>query len=402
MEYCTQCGHKLEFGQAFCTNCGTRPENQANSMPNSSIKLKEERSIVRKNNILTNKKTKVVTFSIIGMVLLFVIAYFVVNALKEPEMAVESSSEKSNEEGPNPHLDDEEENGEKIANNDEEVMLERYTKQLERLRIVSEGQDITVGDWDINHNNNTLYFEAKNIPSEDLESIFSLYDDGDIDPTNTWAKEVVSIVEELAGELHTDWNIEVGNNCVTQYPNKFSSSDLMDYSGSCGYSIPVLTGSDKASLALIVNEEVFSSPASADSESNNETSSGTEADNASEVGSFIKKYIEASVTAINRKDFSLVEPYIDPSGKTYKEQKEYTTHLNKKNITEELMNLEVEKISKVDESTYEVATYAAYKIIGSDSSIQYKNFNSVHKVKFLEDGELAVNELLSSTEVKRD
>ncbi|MCJ7987243.1 zinc ribbon domain-containing protein [Priestia sp. OVL9] len=50
----------------------------------------------------------------------------------------------------------------------------------------------------------------------------------------------------------------------------------------------------------------------------------------SEVSSFIEQYMYATISSINSGDFSVAEPYIDSNGPKYKEQKDYTAYLIKK------------------------------------------------------------------------
>ncbi|MDQ0243755.1 putative membrane protein YvbJ [Bacillus fengqiuensis] len=125
-------------------------------------------------------------------------------------------------------------------------------------------------------------------------------------------------------------------------------------------------------------------------------------DRANELTSFVEEYMHSTIAAVNSEDFSLAEAYLDPDGKKYKEQKEYTAYLNKKKIKEELLNLKIKDIKKLDASTYEVSTYEEYKLMYSDGTEKYKNFNSVHKIKELSNGNFGVNELVSTKEVAKE
>lgn len=136
-----------------------------------------------------------------------------------------------------------------------------------------------------------------------------------------------------------------------------------------------------------------------DSQADNEDNSTSEVTE-SDISSFMEEYMNATIDSINLEDFSYAEPYIDPNGKKYKEQKDYTAYLNKKNITEDLLNFKVTDIEKVDDNTFKVFTNEEYDIRYDDGSLKNKTFNSIHTVKYLSSGKLAVNELISSTEVK--
>lgn len=117
------------------------------------------------------------------------------------------------------------------------------------------------------------------------------------------------------------------------------------------------------------------------------------------VSSFTEQYMDATIASIASEDFSIASPYIDPNGPKYKEQKDYTAYLIKKGIKEDLLNFEVNDVSKIDDSTYKVATFEEYNITYGDGSVKYKRFHSVHKVKRLSNGDLGVYQLVSSTEI---
>ena len=108
----------------------------------------------------------------------------------------------------------------------------------------------------------------------------------------------------------------------------------------------------------------------------------------------VGNYLAESVNAVNQRDFTIVEPLIDPNGKKYKEQRDYNQYLEKKNITEELLNFEIKDIVQVDQESYKVTTYEEYRIVYEDYSEKIKSFNSSYRVKALADGQLTINELL--------
>ncbi|AXI27979.1 hypothetical protein CIB87_02735 [Priestia megaterium] len=113
---------------------------------------------------------------------------------------------------------------------------------------------------------------------------------------------------------------------------------------------------------------------------------------------FMTEYMDATMKSIKNHDFSIAAPYIDPDGKKYNEQKEYTAYLNKKNITEDLLNFEVTNVEPIPNG-YQINTSEEYNITYGDGSVKHKKFKSVHKVLQLANGNLGVNELISSTEV---
>jgi serine/threonine protein kinase len=119
-----------------------------------------------------------------------------------------------------------------------------------------------------------------------------------------------------------------------------------------------------------------------------------------DVENLIDDYLEASIKAVNQRDFSIVEPLIDPNGKRFAEQRDYNKYLEEKNITEDLLNYKVNDITKIDSTTFTVKTFEEYNITYGDGSQKMKTFNSTTRVKVLAEGQLAVNELLNLQEDK--
>lgn len=135
-------------------------------------------------------------------------------------------------------------------------------------------------------------------------------------------------------------------------------------------------------------------------ESPKEESEEAQANHSSdEIGSFMADYMDATISSINNEDFSIASPYIDPNGPKYKEQKDYTAHLNEKGITEELHTFNVKDVKELGDNLYEVSTYEEYTISYADGTSKQANFNTVHQVKDV-DGELAVYKLVKTTEAK--
>ena len=102
-----------------------------------------------------------------------------------------------------------------------------------------------------------VVLSASEIPSRELARIFGLFDDRNLLPQKTWAKEVYDTAQMLSKELDAEWLISVGNNCVGEYSITLPQSDLINYSGSCGYSIPILGGTTKDNLTLVMYTSVF-------------------------------------------------------------------------------------------------------------------------------------------------
>ncbi|MBY0063466.1 TcaA NTF2-like domain-containing protein [Priestia aryabhattai] len=120
---------------------------------------------------------------------------------------------------------------------------------------------------------------------------------------------------------------------------------------------------------------------------------------AQQVSDFMAEYSSDSIEAVNSRNFTVVEDSLDPSGKAYKEQRDYLKYLEKKNITEESLGFTVNKVVSVDQSTYKVTTQEEYEIFYDDGSSKIKSFSSSYIVKVLANGNLAVNELLYTQEL---
>jgi len=150
----------------------------------------------------------------------------------------------------------------------EQVVLDQYAKKLSSIQIINGNEKISLGKWTIREIDGMLYIEANSIPQKSLKRIFAIYDtmnikrDGRyIKPLEIWAEKVLNEIEKLTKIVNKPWSIDVGNNCVAEYPKTLPTDLIVGYSGSCGYSIPVLTGSsEEASLLLLLTEEVVINP----------------------------------------------------------------------------------------------------------------------------------------------
>lgn len=116
-----------------------------------------------------------------------------------------------------------------------------------------------------------------------------------------------------------------------------------------------------------------------------------------DMGDFIKDYTEASVKAINQTDFFYVENYIEEDSPRYDEARDYIDYLDSKNITEELLSVEIESIDPLDDSTWEVTLLESFTIISEDSTSD-KDFRTKVVVKDI-NGQFYVHELIETDEI---
>ncbi|PZD94469.1 hypothetical protein DNH61_18940 [Paenibacillus sambharensis] len=113
---------------------------------------------------------------------------------------------------------------------------------------------------------------------------------------------------------------------------------------------------------------------------------------------FMKDYLNASVEAINNRDFSYVSHLMEPSGPAYKESADYIVYLEKKGITEELLGVKVQKAEEVSDGAYEVTTAEKYMITSKDGTSKNRKFISKYKVVFSETDGWLLHTLISTDE----
>ncbi|WP_159433177.1 zinc ribbon domain-containing protein [Bacillus massilinigeriensis] len=119
-----------------------------------------------------------------------------------------------------------------------------------------------------------------------------------------------------------------------------------------------------------------------------------------EIEQFMETYFYTSVSAINSRDFSISEPFLDPKGKSYKESKNYISYIEENGITENFQGMEIKEVKKTKEG-YQVKTEEGYNIYYGDGSAKYKEFQSQFLLTQHEDG-LKVHTLQKTEEIKSE
>lgn len=122
------------------------------------------------------------------------------------------------------------------------------------------------------------------------------------------------------------------------------------------------------------------------------------------IRSFMEHYVTAGLAAIDYNDFSMVEDLLDPDGKAYKESKNYIKHMNDIGMEQELLEMEVTRISPINEDGFNVSTTEEYRITDHEHTVKIKRYESEYYLVLMNDGKLAMRELvktdlLSSAEV---
>ena len=250
MRYCKNCGTKMVNGKSFCTACGTKTEEAAAISPEPS-RARPDRA---KIGIWHDKRFKI-ALALVGVLLVIGITFFVTKGpFREDEMANRVEREPT-EKTYNAKAGDVSSEGKG---------LESYIEQLEDIEITYQSQSYDLGEWELTEINGKLYMTAEEIPNDSLQQIFSLYDRGHLAPLKTWAKEVFAVAEEISLNQSLPVAIEVGNQCSPLVPTTLPLSVINNYSGSCGYSIPVLNGEEQSDFVLMANTPVFSTSAAVD------------------------------------------------------------------------------------------------------------------------------------------
>jgi len=117
-----------------------------------------------------------------------------------------------------------------------------------------------------------------------------------------------------------------------------------------------------------------------------------------EMEEFIFAYTDASVLAINERDFSIVEPYITKDGPRRKEASDYIEYLDSKDIFETWYGSELEKIEDVEKDKWKVTVIEEFEIIRPDSTDVKKFRTSLYVVR--KDDTFLVDELIDTNEIK--
>ena len=101
---------------------------------------------------------------------------------------------------------------------------------------------------------------------------------------------------------------------------------------------------------------------------------------------------------MNKGNFSLVESYHDPAGKSYKESKDYIDYIVSKGIKEDVLSIEVIDYVNSDDG-YLVNTIEEYDIHYSDGSTKRKRFASTYRITQNESNEYKVWALEKTSEI---
>lgn len=104
-------------------------------------------------------------------------------------------------------------------------------------------------------------------------------------------------------------------------------------------------------------------------------------------------YVARFATAVNSGTITYVSNYIAPDSEFYRKQSKYVEDLYERDISEELIDLEVLEVNKVDENTYKVKMFEEFNIYNWDTGeAKNKSFRNIYTLKRI-DGEFLITEL---------
>lgn len=115
------------------------------------------------------------------------------------------------------------------------------------------------------------------------------------------------------------------------------------------------------------------------------------------VQTIMHNYLSLSVEAINSRDFSLVSDLLDPDGPAYEESEKYIPYLEKKGITEELLDVQAISFRVLDDTSVEVTTNDTYNIIDKDGNRKERSYTSTYKL-VEQNGEWKIHTLIKTVE----
>ncbi|KAA0548385.1 YARHG domain-containing protein [Bacillus sp. BGMRC 2118] len=271
MGFCTECGERFERGQDFCQECGTK-------LPGTTDAPKG-RSGQRKRSPSKLPLIMMILVVSLGIALFFGLKW-VMDKSSNQELAKQTETKKQKDS----EMKEQEEQAESSSETktvkvssiegkpSEETLSDEEKIQQAVVKLREQHiQGISVGEWSITHESGErLRIEAHSIPDANLETIFALYDQRNLGPLEVWAKEVYEISAQLGEALGTSWDVYVGNHCVAQFPKRLPSNVIALYSGTCGSSIPVLTGTNREDFSLVIDERVFTKERESDMYNGNE------------------------------------------------------------------------------------------------------------------------------------
>ncbi|WP_187370302.1 TcaA 3rd/4th domain-containing protein [Bacillus massilioanorexius] len=116
-----------------------------------------------------------------------------------------------------------------------------------------------------------------------------------------------------------------------------------------------------------------------------------------DIKQFMESFFESATIAINKKDASILLPYIDAEDKIHIEANQYFERIENTDVTRKLLNTEVINITPLDEG-YSVVSNQVYQLIYADQKETQKTYQTQHYI--IRDGnELKVHTMIDRFEI---
>jgi hypothetical protein len=115
---------------------------------------------------------------------------------------------------------------------------------------------------------------------------------------------------------------------------------------------------------------------------------------------FIQDYLRKGIMALSKKNFYIVQPYLDKDGKKYWEQFGYMDYLQKNGISESLTSVETKSVEPIDTNYMKITVSEKYDITYGDGTHKIKTFTSDYKLTKSSADSFLINELMTTKEVE--
>ena len=93
----------------------------------------------------------------------------------------------------------------------------------------------------VTSNNKRIVAESYSFSQSTLKLIDEQHGKKNIKPLTNWANTAIPKVKKLAAKYKYNWYVDVSNNCDSYKPKTFSNTDVLSFTGSCGYSFPIVS-----------------------------------------------------------------------------------------------------------------------------------------------------------------
>ncbi|BCB05806.1 c-type cytochrome [Bacillus sp. KH172YL63] len=121
-----------------------------------------------------------------------------------------------------------------------------------------------------------------------------------------------------------------------------------------------------------------------------------------DIETLIENYVTLGMEAIRDKDFSYIEPLLDPQGKIYNESQGAIQTINEKGLEEEVVTVQVQNINHNSSTDITVKTYEEFIIAYPNGSKKLKGYNSSYRVRVTEQNRPLINETIYVEEVSSE